>query len=136
MLNEPDARNNLMSLLRLAREEADDLRADLADVELAMASAEATLTALADQAPPPVRDGNANVCLERFRLRSLRLFAARETLAKAREDIRTKLEMAAAELAKLERLIAIGAGEGHSESRLTSPAPLAEAFAPARQLAS
>ncbi len=131
----PNARDNLMTLLRLAREEADDLRADLADVELAMAAASTSLALLEgeDLTTAPAVDP---LEFQKLRARRHRLFTMREMLDRAAEEARAKLEAATAELKKLERLVAIGADASRSEVRLTSAPPRAGAFVPVRKLAS
>jgi hypothetical protein len=132
----PNARDNLMTLLRLAREEAHDLRADLADIELATAAAGASLAALESEDLATASNGLNAFENDRLRARRHRLFTAREMLDRAAEEARSKLEAATSELRKLERLIAIGADVSRSEVRLTSEPPRAGAFIPARKLAS
>jgi len=132
----PNARDNLMTLLRLAREEAGDLRADLADVELAMAAASASLALLESEDLIPASESADASQAERLRMRRHRLFTTREMLDRAAEETRRKLEAATSELKKLERLVAIGADATRSEVRLTSGPPRAGAFILERKLAS
>ena len=122
----PNARDNLMTLLRLAREEADDLRADLADIELALAAASASL-ALLEKDETGLTPADADET-ERRSMRRHRLFATREMLERAAEEAQQKLDASTAELKKLERLVAVGADASRSEVRLTSEAPRAGAF--------
>jgi flagellar biosynthesis chaperone FliJ len=129
----PNARDNLMTLLRLAREEAEDLRADLADIELAMDAAATSLAMLENE---NLAADNFQVAeTERLRIRRHRLFTTREMLDRAADEARQKLDTATAELKKLDRLVAIGADASRSEVRLTSGPPRAGAFILAHKLA-
>ncbi|GJL91535.1 hypothetical protein [Hyphococcus sp.] len=132
----PNARDNLMTLLRLAREEADDLRADLADIELAMGAASTSLAALENENLTAVSGRGGTMDAERLRVRRHRLFTTREMLDRAAEEARQRLDAATAELKKLERLVAIGADASRSEVRLTCKAPRIGLFTDPRKLAS
>ena len=134
----PNARDNLMTLMRLTREEADDLRDDLFEIDQALAAAEESIAANAAELLGHPPSAQADLCphREKLRARQMRLFVTRETLAKAGEEVRAKLAAATAELKKVEQLIGIGADPGRGDQRLTGDARAA-AFGPVmRRLAS
>lgn len=90
-----NARDSLMTLVRLARAETAALTADLADIGKAMRAAE---TSLADAA-------EASAC-ERALRRRRSLFITLDVLDRAAEETRAKLDAAVAETKKLEALLA------------------------------
>lgn len=95
----PDMQSSLEKMMQLSWAEADALRIDLADIEAAQKSAQASLSALSAQA-----------CTERERTRRRRLFAMIETLSDTKESLSAKLAAKSAELIRLEGLVARNAG--------------------------
>ena len=136
MFIEPNARDNLMTLLRLAREEAEDLRTDLADIERAKEAASASLKALECDRTSLGEGARAGGESDRASLRRHRLFVAHERLELAGDEARKRLDAATEELKKLERLVAIGADASRCDVRLTPEAPRSRAAVDGRKLAS
>ncbi len=98
-----NARDSLLTLVRLARAESAALVADLADIGQAIKAAETSLAQLAqgDEAgddPCPHR--------ERASARRMSLFMTLDVLHKAAAETRAKLDAAVAETKKLQGLLA------------------------------
>jgi hypothetical protein len=101
-----NARDSLMTLVRLARAETAALTADLADIGKAMKAAETSLAKLTGEAAGEgAADGDP--CPRRERSMSQRhsLFMTLDVLDQAAEETRTKLDEVIAEAKKLEAFL-------------------------------
>ena len=102
---------NLEKLLRLANADADALRIDLADVERARRSTEASLQGMEDtvrREQEMMKDAGVvdlAAYLEGMRERRLNLQTTLMTLSEAEEATRDRLEAAFVEIKKLEHVI-------------------------------
>lgn len=107
------SRQSLDKLLRLARADADAVRADLADIECARASAESSMARLQETARREeelVKEqagADFVAYLEGVRERQRNLQTTMMTLAEAEEGAHGRLEAAHIEIKKLEHLIAM-----------------------------
>lgn len=114
-----NARDSLMTLVRLARSETAALTADLADIVKAMSSADAALAQLAeDMAGEAVAEEASAPRIERILSRRHSLFMTLEILDQAAEETRAKLDAAVAETKKLEALLAPDLAHGVRGMRL------------------
>jgi flagellar export protein FliJ len=109
MNDTPRLRENMEKLLRIARGEADALRADLADIERARAAAKTSLTSLDEKIRTEDVAGADHGDLARFlegtRERRLNLRNTVATLDRAEENARLDLEAAFIEIKKLEHVL-------------------------------
>lgn len=116
MMKNPRTRAGLEKLLKLARNDADALRQDLADIERARDAAENSLSRIEFQTRmEETKEGADPVALAAFveasRARRYNLRVTLMTLERSEVELRDRLEAAFAEVKKLEHLLKMHARE-------------------------